>query len=200
MSSTQQVLAAGPRAIGQRAAAVARTPPPARLGFDLGDRLCRSLCGGVLRIRRIPDRLRAVDGQQAIALRRADRRSALPADGGQYPALCRPRREREDVPGLAAVRLLHAPALVDQSLAGSLYFALGAGGDPGLHLVPLDADRRAGLGRRPLVGAVRDRRSDLVQSPLARTRIEHRRLYLEMDAVLDPDLPRRPDDDPAGHL
>ena len=29
---------------------------------------------------------------------------------------------------------------------------------------------------------------------------EHRRLYLEMDAVLDADLPRRPDVDPAGHL
>ena len=31
-------------------------------------------------------------------------------------------------------------------------------------------------------------------------RIEHRRLYLEMDAVLDPDFPRRPDDDPARYL
>ena len=31
-------------------------------------------------------------------------------------------------------------------------------------------------------------------------RIEHRRLYLEMDAVLDRDLPCRPDDDPPGHL
>ncbi len=30
--------------------------------------------------------------------------------------------------------------------------------------------------------------------------VGHRRLYLEMDAVLDRDLPRRPDDDPAGHL
>ena len=29
---------------------------------------------------------------------------------------------------------------------------------------------------------------------------EHRRLYLEMDAVLDADFPRRPDVDPAGHL
>jgi hypothetical protein len=34
----------------------------------------------------------------------------------------------------------------------------------------------------------------------ARARIQHRLLHLEMDAVLDRDLPRRPDGDPAGHL
>ena len=46
MSSTQQVFAAGPpyrSKTGDR-----RAPPPARLGFQMGDCLCPALCGGVL--------------------------------------------------------------------------------------------------------------------------------------------------------
>src|SRR6266404_136420 len=147
----------------QTAVATAGTPPPARLRFRLGDRLCRTLCGGVPRLHHLSPRLCSMDGEQAVALRRPDRRSALPADARQYVALRRHRRERENVPGLAAVRLLYAPTLVDQGLAGRLYFALGARGGTSLRLVPLDADRRAGSGRRRIVGAVRDRWSDLVQ-------------------------------------
>src|SRR5215472_15910418 len=178
--------------MAQAAMATVRTPPPVWLGFDLGNRLCPPLCRGAPRLRRLSLRLRAVDGQQAFALYRADRRSLLPAGGGQYLALRRPRGEREDVFGTAAVRLLHAPPVVDQGAAGHLYFALGARDGTSLHLVPLDADRRAGFGRRGSVGAVRDRRTDLVQSPLAGARLRHHRLCLEMDAVLDRDLPRRP--------
>jgi multiple sugar transport system permease protein len=55
-------------------------------------------------------------------------------------------------------------------------------------------------GRRRIVGAARHRRPGLVRSPLARARIEHYRLYLEMDAVLDRDLPCRPDEDSPRNL
>ena len=41
--------------------------------------------------------------------------------------------------------------------------AVGAAGGSGLHLVPLDADRRAGFDRPRIVGAVRHRRPALVQ-------------------------------------
>ena len=63
---------------------------------------------------------------------------------------------------LAAVRLLPAPPLVDQGLAGRLYFALGDRGGPSLRLVSLDA-AAGGFGQRRIVGAVRDRGSDVVQ-------------------------------------
>ena len=95
--------------------------------------------------------------KQAVAVCRPDRRSALPADRGQYAALRRPRREREDVPGPAALRVLPAPPLVDQGFAGCLRFALADSGGRSLHLIPLDAATRR-FGRRPVVGAVRHRR------------------------------------------
>src|ERR1700680_2422708 len=135
--------------------ATAWTPPPARRGFPVGNRLCPALRGGLSCPRRLSRRLCIVDGERPLALRRSDRKLALPANARQYLALCRPRRECEDVSGLAAVRLLSAPTLVDQGIAGRLCVALGARGDPSLHLAPLDADRRAGFGRRPVVGAVR---------------------------------------------
>src|SRR5207237_7308271 len=115
--------------------------------------------GGLLYLRRLPLRICAVDGEQALTLRRPDCRSALPANGHQYFALCWPRRERNDVLGLAAVRLLPAPALVDKGTAGRLCPSLGAGDGASLHLLPLDADRRTGLGRWPIVVAFRHRRS-----------------------------------------
>ena len=65
-------------------------------------------------------------------------------------AVRRPRREREDVPGVVAVRFLPAPPLVDQGFAGRLYPALADRGGTSLRLVPLDADRPARLGRRLL--------------------------------------------------
>src|SRR6516162_3177165 len=106
---------------------------------------------------RVSLRLRAVDGKQAVAVCRPDRRSALPADRGQYAALRRPRREREDVPGPAALRVLPAPPLVDQGFAGCLRFALANSGGTSLHFIPLDAATR-GFGRWPVIGAVRHRR------------------------------------------
>ena len=57
-----------------------------------------------------------------------------------------------------------------------------------------------GLVDRLLSVLVRHRRSDLVQLSLAWARREHPCLHLEMDAVLDRDLPRRPNDDPARYL
>src|SRR5208282_5522161 len=107
------------------------------------------------------------------------------------------RCECENVSGLAAVRLLPAPPLVDQGFAGGIYFALGDRGGPSVRLVSLDA--AAGrFGQWSIVGALRDRRSALVQRTLAWARIEHRRVYLEMDAVLDRNIPRRADEDSSG--
>src|SRR6267143_187305 len=108
------------------------------------------------------------------------------------------RPEFADVPGSAAVRLLYAPPLVDQGAARHVHLALGAAGSPSLHLGPLDIDWRDGLDE-PLVGrAVRDRGPDVVQSLVAGAGLKYRRLYLEMDAVLDRDLHRRPHDDSQG--
>src|SRR6516162_9539963 len=165
----------------------------------MGHRLCPALCGGVLRFCCLSLRLCAMDGKQAVALRRPHCRSPLPAGAPQYVVVRRPRREREDVPGFAAVRLLHAAALVDQSVAVYLYCSLGDRGGTSLRLVSLDA-AAGGPGRRHIVDAVRDRRSDLVQRPLAWDRLEHYRLHLEMDAVLDRDIPRRADADTSGNL
>src|SRR5262249_12732814 len=117
----------GTAPIGQSAAPVAGTSPPPRRRFGLDDRLCCPPTRRVFRVRRLCERLRAVDGQQAIALCRANHRSAVLAGGCQYAAFCRPRRERENVSGFATVWLFHAPPLVDQDLIGGLYFAVGAG-------------------------------------------------------------------------
>src|SRR5262249_24552758 len=77
---------------------------------------------------------------------------------------------------------------------------LGAPGDSGVRLLPLDADRRGGAGRQRRVGAVRRRGAALVQPPRPRPRIEHRRVHLEVAAVLDRDLLRGSGGDPAGGL
>src|SRR6516162_5124999 len=101
--------AAGPHSraacIGQRAAPTAAAAPPAWFGSDLGDRLCPTLCGGIPGLCCLSLRLRIMDGEKALALRRPDLRSALPAGDRQHLAVRWPRCEREDVPGLAAVRL-----------------------------------------------------------------------------------------------
>jgi len=62
MSGTQQVLAARPSRSVQSTAPAARAPPPARLGFRLGDLLCRAPCGGVPRLCRVSLRPCAMDG------------------------------------------------------------------------------------------------------------------------------------------
>ena len=89
---------------------------------------------------------------------------------------------------------------VDQGAAGALHAALGVAGDAGVPVDALDADRLWRLPQQRAGGAVRHRRADLVQFVLARDGREHPRLHLEVDAVLDADLPGRPDGDPAGHL
>ena len=50
-----------------------------------------------------------------------------------------------------------------KSPAPRLHSAVGAPGDSGVRLLPLDADRRGGFGRQRLVGAVRYSRPALVQ-------------------------------------
>src|SRR5262245_31104473 len=129
---------------GQRAMAARLARTPADLGSHVGNCLCRTLCGSVLRLRRLSDRLRVMDGPRPVALCTRRLRPALHEDGDQYPALRGPRRERENVFGLAAVRLLHAPPAVDQGPADHLYSALGAAGSSCLSFLPLDAYRRAG--------------------------------------------------------
>ena len=133
------------------------------------------------------------------ALCRAVRR---PATSGPWStrAVRRPRREREDVPGVAAVRLLHASRAGGSGPARGLHAALGAAGAARLPLLPLDADRRAGAGRTACCASC-SASTDRSGSTTAGWRwAQHRRLYLEVDAVLDADLPGRPDGDPAGHL
>src|SRR5579859_1810499 len=183
-----------------RAGAIARAPPIARRRFTVGDRVHRTLRGGVSRLRRLSLWLCAVDGGETLALRRAVFEPALSPDAGQYRSFRRPRREREDVPGPAVVGLLLAPPMVDQGVAGALYVALADRDGTGLRLISLDADRPARPARRPVIRATRDRRPVVAQQSRARARLGHRRLYLEMDAVLDGDLYRRPDDDPARPL
>src|SRR5262249_13580372 len=102
-------------------------------------RLCGALCGGVPCLRRLSLRLCAVDGEQALALRGPYCGSGLSADRRQYLGVRGPRREFEDVPGFPAVWFLHAPALVDQALAGRLCFALGNRDGTGLCFVSLIA-------------------------------------------------------------
>src|SRR5207248_9571546 len=97
-------------------------------------------------------------------------------------------------------RLLSADAAVDPHSARYLCAPLAARRGADLPVVSLDADRRAGPRRWAVAGIVRHRRADLVQRPLARPRLRHRRLSVEMDAVLDADFPRGALDDPARYL
>ena len=69
---------------------------------------------------------------------------ALPDRGAQHGDLRRRRREPEDGPGLPAVRLLHAQALVDQGAAGRLHPAVGDAGAACLHVDPLVDERPVG--------------------------------------------------------
>src|SRR6202163_1574167 len=61
----------------------------------------------------------------------AYRRASL--SPSRFPSICRSQVDGA-VPGLAAVRLFHAPPLVDQGAACHLHAALGAAGGPSLHL------------------------------------------------------------------
>ena len=57
-----------------------------------------------------------------------------------------------------------------------------------------------GPARQPVARGHRRGRAAVPGLACDRDGVEHRRLYLEMDAVLDADLHRRPHGDPAGHL
>src|SRR5215831_12849475 len=177
----------------------ARAAPPGR-GTRLGFGFPPALRGRLCRLRRLSRGLWAVDGARPRPLWRAARRPALCQDRDQHPALCRLRCERHDVRSPAAVGLLPAPRLVGPGAAGRLPALLGIARGSRLHLLPLDADRRAGPGGFAAARAVRRGRPDLVQRFLAGAGLEHRRLHLEVAAVLDPGVHRRAARDPAGDL
>ena len=84
--------------------------------------------------------------------------------------------------------------------AAGLHPALGGSGDPNLHRHPLDAEWRMGVPQQSALRPVRHQRPILAELSLARAGLGDLRLYLEMDAVLDGDLPRRTHGDPAGTL
>ena len=107
-------------------------------------------------------------GSEPALYARTVRRSPLPDRRRQHAALCRHRREREDVPGLPAVGLLHAQALVDQGAAGGLHPALGDAGTACLHVDPLVPERPVGHAEQCPVHAVRHRRPGLPERPLDR--------------------------------
>src|SRR5262245_61067345 len=69
--------------LGQRAMAARLARTPADLGSHVGNCLCRTLCGSVLRLRRLSDRLRVMDGPRPVALCTRRLRPALHEDGDQ---------------------------------------------------------------------------------------------------------------------
>ena len=89
----------------------------------------------------------------------------------QHAALRRHRREPEDVPGLPAVGLLHAQALVDQGAAGGVHPAMGDAGTARLHVDPLVPERPVGHAEQRPVHAVRHRRPGLPERALDRARV-----------------------------
>ena len=152
----------GAAPVGQRVRRTTWTRASAPLGFQVGHRLRGTLRGGVFSLLRLSVWLCAVDGQQLLALRRPHCRPVLPADGCQYPAVRRPRRQHQDVLGVAPVRLLPASRLVDQTSFGNLCVALADRRSASLHLVPLDVATTR-IGKRSIIGVVRHRRPYLVQ-------------------------------------
>ncbi len=140
-------------------------------------------------------------GQRSEPLRRAGRGSDLPAHDREHDPLCRHRREPQDVRCAAAVGLLHAARLVGQGPAAGLRAAVGDAGAAGVHLDPLDAQRRVGPVQQLPVQHLRHRRAGLARHlALAGARGGHRVAHLEVDAVLDRDPAGRPHGDPAGAL
>ena len=125
-------------------------------------------------------------------------RSDLSAHRCQHADLPGDRGEPASVRRAAAVRLLHAPQLASAIAAAGLHAALGGAGNSDLHRHPLDAERRVGIPQQPAVRPVRHQRPVLAELPLARDGLGHRVVHLEMDAVLDGDLPGRAHGDPAG--
>ena len=149
--------------IVHEAAATRLAGPSPRLRFRMGHCLYRALCGDVTRLRRLSDRLWFLDGRQAVALPGTVRGSALRTDGGHDRALRRHRCEPENVSGLVVVRLFHTPRMVDQGDIGHLRSAMVAVGYSNVYLVSLDGDWSGRISRQPVTGAVRCRRSNVVQ-------------------------------------
>ena len=102
------------RALDRAVAVAAAAPPvagrPSRLGIHLGHRLRRALCRRVRGVRGLSGRLWIVDGPHAGAFTARCFPTRSTAHGGQHGALCRHRREFENVRRAAAVGLLHAQA------------------------------------------------------------------------------------------
>src|SRR6202023_4158221 len=124
-------------------------------------------------------------------LSRAVRRSGLSAHGGEHPALSAVRREPEIVVRAAAIGLFHAQGLVDQVPAAGLHAALGDASAVQLSVHQLDAERAMGADQQfDLAGGACGWAALARQSGL-RVGFGHLWPYLEMAALLDPDLPRR---------
>src|SRR5205814_5741035 len=118
-------------------------------------------------------------------------RSGLSAHGGEHPALSAVRREPEIAVGAAAIGLFHAQGLVDEAPAAGLHAALGDAGAVQLSVHQLDAERAMGADQQfHLAGGAR-RWTALARQFGLRVGFGHLWPYLEMAAVLDPDLPRR---------
>ena len=104
--------------------------------------------------RRVPgvcglsDRLRSLARPQSGPLFRVVERSDISDDDGKYHHLSGDWRQRQDVRGTPAVRLLYAPRLVGQGALDDLCAALGSTGIADLHLDPLDAQQPMGPGQQ----------------------------------------------------
>src|ERR1700722_8202514 len=139
-------------------------------------------------------------GQQPGTLRQAVRGPALRYHRDQYAAARGHRREREDVSGVPAVRVLHEPRPLDQGPAGSLHAALGVACAACVAVAALDVHRLRRISQQRVGGTLRHRWPDLVQLLLARDGSQRPRLYLEMDAILDLGIPGWPNGDSAEYL
>src|SRR5262249_2119193 len=125
-------------------------------------------------------------------LPRAVCRSGLSAHGGEHAALSAVRREPEVAAGAAAVGLLHAQGLVDEGPAADLHAALGGAGAAELPVHQLVAERAMESDRHHTRERGSGRWAALARQSLPGAGFGHLWPYLEMAAVLDADLPRRP--------
>jgi len=145
--STQQVLAVAPRASVKGPLQPSGHSHLRGSDFKWAIAFLAPYATVFLGLRRVSVRVCAMDGEQALALCRSNGGSIVCTERGQYSGFRWCRGERKDILGLAVVRLLHAPAVVDQSFVGCLCFALGYCDGTSLHLVSLDASRGPRLGR-----------------------------------------------------
>src|SRR6202022_141640 len=108
------------------------------------------------------------------------------------------RREREDVSCLSALWLFYAATLVGAGAPGRVLAALGAARAVRVRVDALHAGVPMGTPGQLVVRRDRHRRSSVPGVTRHGNGRQHSRLYLEVAAVLDTDIPGRADGDPAG--